>query len=271
MSNPTSSVTRPIVTLTTDFGTRDSYVAQMKGVIFSRSPDAVVVDVTHDIPRHDVVRASDVVAEAALPYPAGSVHVVVVDPGVGSARAIVGVAADGRFFVGPDNGVFARVYDASDDVEVVRVENRDFRRPVVSGTFHGRDVMAPAAAALAVGVGLGSLGPVVPAAELVRPRRPAPKPIEGGFEAVVTHVDHFGNSVTNLAAADLRTAVMSASVGSETLAPVTHYAEAGRGDAVTLVGSGGFYEVAVREGSAADRFGLVVGSPVRFLTTPEKR
>lgn len=263
----------PVVTLTTDFGTADSYVAQMKGVLLAACPGVTVVDVTHAVGRHDVARGAEVLDEAAWVFPEESVHVAVVDPGVGSARAVVAVEAGRRFFVGPDNGLFSRVLARHDAEAVVRLENAAFRRPFVSGTFHGRDVMAPAAAALARRADIDLLGPRLKASDLVTlpPRRAESG--NGGFVARIVHVDRFGNAVTDLDAGQLgEGTVVTAAVVEDLegiatrLGVVGHYAEAATGAAVTLIGSGGKFEVAVREGSAAERFGLTAGDVVKFET-----
>ena len=241
-----------IVTLTTDFGTADGYVGEMKGVLASRAPEATLIDVTHDIPAHDVEAARLVVARIWRRWPPGTVHLVVVDPGVGSSRRAIVVESDGRFLVGPDNGVLSPALLVP-GARVVELPVPDGAAP----TFHGRDVFAPAAASLVRGAALDSLGD-----EVTDPTvRRTPEPVrlaDGGVEGEVITVDRFGNAVTNLLwlrAADVEVA------GRKLMLQRT-YADVMPGDAVALVGSSGLIEIAVRDGSAAAVLDLQRGSRV---------
>jgi len=248
---------RPIITLITDYGTVDGYVGELKGALLSSAPDAELVDVTHDIPPQDLERARLTVARVWRRFPAGSIHLVVVDPGVGSARAALAVASDGRFLVGADNGVL------SPALLVPGARVVALTVPVgVSATFHGRDVFAPAAAALARGEPLESLG--VEARFPVIRRTPEPiRRADGAVEGEVIVIDHFGNAVTNLIS--LRGGTIE--VGS-TMVPVRRtYAEANLGQPVAVVGSTGFIEIAVREGHAADVLQLSRGTRVVLHTS----
>jgi len=187
----------PVVTLTTDFGTRDAYVGAMKGVILSRCPGATVIDIAHDLPAHDIVTAA-LTVEASCPlFAEGTVHVVVVDPGVGSQRAALAARIGGHVYVGPDNGVFDRVVARFGVDECVRLENPVHRRAAVSRTFHGRDIFAPAAAAIACGTALSELGS--PAVASVRLNLPQPERFESGrIVGSILCVDRFGNLITNI-------------------------------------------------------------------------
>ena len=243
---------RPIITLTTDFGTADGYVGEVKGVLLSEAPDAELVDITHDIPPQDVERARLTVARVWRRFPAGTIHLVVVDPGVGSRRAALAVGSDGRFLVGPDNGVL------SPALLVAGARAVELPLPTrSSATFHGRDVFAPAAAAIARGASIDALGQL--AASPVVHRTPEPtRRSDGALEGEVIVVDRFGNAVTNLIG--LRGGTIE--LGSRRI-PVRHtYSEAAPGEPVAVTGSTGFVEIAVRDGDAATALGISRGQKV---------
>ena len=247
---------RPIITLTTDFGTVDGYVGEMKGVIATHAPEAQIIDITHDIPPQDVERGRLTIARVWRRFPAGTIHVVVVDPGVGSARAALAVASDERYVVGPDNGVLSPA--------LLVAGMRAVELPVprgASATFHGRDVFAPAAAALARGASVDALGQEARSPIVHR----TPEPIrrsDGSIEGEVILVDRFGNAVTNLIGR--RGAALD--VGSTRVVLHATYAQGAPGEAIGVVGSTGFIEIAVRDGSAAASLGLSRG--VRVVLHP---
>jgi S-adenosyl-L-methionine hydrolase (adenosine-forming) len=248
-----------IVTLTTDFGTADGYVGAMKGVVLGRAPGAIVVDLAHDIPRHDVAAAAFALAQAAPHFPAGTVHVAVVDPGVGTGRAAV-IVDDGRsLYVGPDNGVFSLVAPAPR--AAYAIEAAAFRREAVSATFHGRDLFAAAAGSLAAGAPAAAAGPAVTlAGALEWPPAPAAPP--GARAARVVHVDAFGNLITDLDVAELPPAAR-VSVAGRSIAAVSHtYGDVARGALCAYVGSANTLEIAVREGDAAAHLGVGRGAVV---------
>jgi S-adenosyl-L-methionine hydrolase (adenosine-forming) len=247
------------ITLLTDFGTRDGYVAAMKGAIHSVAPSVIIDDATHDIAPGEVHAAAWALAGYWRLYPPGVIHVAVVDPGVGSDRHAIAVEADGRLLVGPDNGTFTRVFHDAAQVRVVRIENTAFMRDVVSATFHGRDVFAPAAAHLALGRTLDELGPVVPDALMLE--LPVPRRDSAHLHGEVIHVDRFGNLVTNIPA-DAVTAGVRVAVCGRMCALVPTYAEAEPGGLVCVVGSRGMLEISVRDGSAADFLGAARGATV---------
>jgi S-adenosylmethionine hydrolase len=243
---------RPVVTLLTDFGTADGYVAEMKGVILTRAPEATLVDVTHDIPPQDVEGGRLAVARYWRRFPPGTVHVAVVDPGVGSARAALAVQSDERFLVGPDNGVLSPA--------LLVAGARAVALPVPASaapTFHGRDVFAPAAAELALGAPLDAIGS--PALDLVIRRTPEPRRLsDGSIEGQVITIDRFGNAITNLLALRAHSIEVNG-----TILPIRRsYADAREGQAIALVGSTGLIEIAVRDGNAAATMGLERGSVV---------
>ena len=249
-----------VVTLTTDFGLRDSYVAEMKGAILGIVRDVQLVDITHDVAAHDVTEAA-LALEAAVPYfPPGTIHVAVVDPGVGTARRGVVLESRGHRFVGPDNGLFTPF--VIDGARAFELRAPQYRLPDVSRTFHGRDVFGPAAGHLARGVAVEAFGP--PIAELVTLRWPAPSAVGGGLVGEVVHIDRFGNLVTSIPASAVsgNGGPFAVRVAAQWLPMVETYADLPRGRAGALVGSRSRLEVAVREGSAARLLGARRGTAV---------
>ena len=242
----------PVITLLTDFGTADGYVGEMKGVLLTQAPSATVVDVAHDVAPHDVDAGRLTLARYWRRYPAGTVHVVVVDPGVGSQRAALAVASDGRFLVGPDNGVLSPALLARDARVVSLVVPAS-----ASATFHGRDVFAPAAAQLANGVAIDTLGAAMQAPVIRRtpePRRTG----DGSLHGEVITIDRFGNAITNLPG----NAAGRVVIRNRELRLRRTYAELDAGELGALVGSNGFVEIVLREGRAADELELARGIPV---------
>src|SRR6266705_6593786 len=187
---------RPVLALLTDFGTRDHYAGTLKGVILGICPDATLVDLSHDIPPHDVMTASLELAAGYKYFPAGTIFLVVVDPGVGSARRGIAAEAGEYRFVAPDNGVLTPILDEHNPKRIVELTERRYARPTVSRTFEGRDRFAPAAAWLAKGIDLTALGR--PAGSLVRLDVPLPRVTTDGIEGEVLRVDRFGNLITNI-------------------------------------------------------------------------
>jgi S-adenosylmethionine hydrolase len=242
----------PVITLTTDFGSRDGYVGAMKGVIARLAPGTVVVDIAHDVPRYDVAHGAWTLATAAFEFPEGTIHLAVIDPGVGGHRAEVVVLARGHLFVGPDNGLFAHVAAISDGCWAITAPA--FRAPVASPTFHGRDVFAPAAAALARGLAPSSAGPATSLAG----RLPWTASLAG--EGTIVHVDVYGNLISDLTAGDARTV----EIANRVLPLVATYEAVAVGAPCAYVGSAGTVEIAIRNGDAAATLGLGRGSRVRL-------
>jgi S-adenosyl-L-methionine hydrolase (adenosine-forming) len=256
---------RSIIALLTDFGTEDHYAGTMKGVVLGIAPDVTLVDISHDVPPHDVLAASLELAACYKYFPAGTIFLVVVDPGVGSARR--GLAADtGDYrFVAPDNGVLTAVFREAKPKRVVELTERRYARPTVSRTFEGRDRFAPAAAWLAKGIECSALGR--PAANYHLLDIPVPDVQATLIVGAVLRVDRFGNLVTNIdrrlfdqfrQSAEIRVGVGGQSVDRL----VATYAEAGPDELCALFGSTDHLEIAVNGGSAADRLGLGRGAAV---------
>lgn len=259
---------RAIITLTTDFGTRDAYVAEMKGVILGLARDVCLVDVTHQVPPQQIAEGAFALEAAAACFPAGTIHVAVVDPGVGTTRRGLVVAAAEQLFVGPDNGLLTPLL-ARGRWQAWELAAPEYRLPQVSRTFHGRDVFAPAAAHLALGVAPDRFGPAV--TDPVRLDWPEARAMAGGVAGSVIHVDRFGNLITSIDAGWVDRMV-AAGGGAEVriarhrLPLVGTYADLPPRSAGALVGSSSRLEVVVREGSAAARFRA--GPGTRLILSP---
>jgi S-adenosylmethionine hydrolase len=253
-----------LITLLTDFGTRDPFVASMKGVILSIHPQARILDLTHDIEPQDVAGASFFLAEAARWFPKGTIHVAVVDPGVGSSRRSIVAESGGQIFIGPDNGLLPLAADA----RVRELVNPRWRLPRVSSTFHGRDLFAPAAGQLSRGASFHQAGPLVTGWF----QRSRPEPYQTGsrmWSAEILHVDRFGNLITNLRRErfpqfDDRSWHLQ--VGMEEITRMAaYYAELEPGELALIPGSSGYLEVCANQASAARRLGVAAGSPVELV------
>jgi S-adenosyl-L-methionine hydrolase (adenosine-forming) len=246
-----------IVTLLTDFGISDSYVAEMKGVLLSATPQAVLVDVSHGVPPGDVRSAAHILGRTWHRFPTGTVHLVVVDPGVGSARSALALSAEGHWFLGPDNGVLTPVlHDSPVEAVVLPVPAS------ASPTFHGRDLFAPAAAALVQGAALSQLGQPLPGFP-ERLAYTAPHAEGNSVLGEVVYVDRFGTLITNLTA-DLIPGAAQVEVEDLDLGSLKRtFSDAGPGGLLAYIGSGGALEIAVRNGSAARRLGMGIGARVR--------
>ena len=266
-----------LISLTTDFGTRDEYVGVMKAVILSIAPALNIVDISHQVGPQDRHQAAFLV-KAAYPYfEAASIHVVVVDPGVGSQRRIVAMQFDGHFFMAPDNGICHLILDGRTPEVLVAIDRAEFHLPQVSQTFHGRDIFAPVAAQLALGKSLDVLGtPVDPAQLHPLQAPPAPQFGSGFLSGNLVQVDHFGNLTTNIDHRLLREAqtqsaggAVTIRLGNQTLSGLsTCYADAPAGAPLALVGSRGLLEIAVNQGNARHFFGASRGDPVRLEWKP---
>lgn len=253
-----------IITLTTDFGRTDTYVAQMKGVMLSINPTATIVDVTHEIPPQDILRGSMALGEVWQTFPTGTVHVAVVDPGVGTTREIVSAKCHDHFFVLPNNGLLSHVYRASANHEIVEANNRNFWRSSVSSTFHGRDIMAPIAAHLSLGVSLHQIGTAATDPVLLDVSSPH---FEGRqLTGKIINIDRFGNLITDISLAILRqipTAELVVRIEQREVAGISQtYGQRPSGTLVALVGSKGQLELAVVNGNAAAETGALIADAV---------
>jgi hypothetical protein len=253
-----------LLTLTTDFGSRDGYVGAIKGAALSVATEVRLVDLAHDLPPQDVLHAARVVAAAAPRFPVGTVHVVVIDPGVGTARAPVAMTAGGHAFVGPDNGLFSLAVESLGGVTAChRIDAHAHAAEPPSATFHGRDLFAPTGAALAVGLlEIGDVGP--PCQPTLVTAEASTESQDGRVVGCVVLVDRFGNLVTNIRseALDGLGDAVAVTAGATTVRLSRTYGDVAVGAPVALVGSEGWLEIAVRDGSALDVLALGKGTTV---------
>jgi len=253
-----------IITLLTDFSTQDAFVGIMKGVMLGINPRLQLVDLTHSVPPQAVLPGALILRSAVRYFPPGTLHVAVVDPGVGSDRRPLVIETEQGWLVGPDNGVLSLAADALGVRRAHHIENTGLLRYPVSQTFHGRDVFAPVAAHLSRGQALESVGQAVDT--FARVALPVPTRTPTSVTGEVVHVDHFGNLVTNIDAqllAAFRTPPLSVSIRGTTIAaPISSYASVPEGTLLSIIGSWGVLEIAVRGGSAATRLAAGVATPV---------
>jgi S-adenosylmethionine hydrolase len=249
----------PILTLTTDFGLSGHYVGSMKGVILGICPVTLIVDISHQVSPYAIAEGAFLIAQAYRTFPRGTVHVVVVDPGVGSERRPILMEAAGQYFVAPDNGVLGMIL-AREKHKVRVISNPRYFRQPVSQTFHGRDIFAPAGAHIASGVRLSCFGKVI--ADYVRPSFAEPRQTgPDAWAGEILTVDRFGNVVTNFPADDFPRFAELAIGGANVGRLVHSYAEAPEGELVVIAGSSGYLEVSLNQGSAAGKIGCRAGDP----------
>ena len=258
-------VSRPIITLTTDFGTNSAYVAQMKGVILTLNPEAVLVDITHAIAPQDIRQGAVVLEEVAPRFPGGTIHIVVVDPGVGTARRLVCAEVAGHCYLAPDNGLLSRLTRSQPASRIVALTNREYWLPQVSHTFHGRDILAPVAAHLSLGVPPQRLGE--PVEHLTTLDWPEAVVELRRIAGIVLCVDSFGNVISNIPAVCLPPSVPRDQLlvhcgGHEVRGVQTTYSERPAGTLLALVDSQDRLEVAISGGNAAAALRVQFGDPV---------
>ncbi|GLI33117.1 SAM hydrolase/SAM-dependent halogenase family protein [Desulforhabdus amnigena] len=256
-----------VITLLTDFGIEDGYVASLKGVILGLCPEAALVDISHSVPPQDVRAGAFLLSTVYRDFPKGTIHLAVVDPGVGTERRGLALQTGSYQFVGPDNGLFSLVIEGKQDLQAYSLENPVYWRPEVSNTFHGRDIFAPVAAHLACGVPIDLLGPSCTpiVADWVSPSKN-----ETGLRGEVIYIDHFGNCITNVTAEHIEGFIdrkqCIVRVAQRMIPGISKtYAEAAEGEAgevLALVGSSGHLEIAVNRGSAAKNLKIPVGEPI---------
>lgn len=257
------------ITLTTDFGTRDGFVGVMKGVILGINPNVTLVDITHEIEPQNIAQGAFVLANAVPYFPPNTIHLIIVDPGVGSTRRALAAQVGETFFVAPDNGILSFVLRPSSSVfrpssSVVHLTNTAYFLPRISTTFHGRDIFAPIAAHLSLGVPLDALGTRIDDWVQLAPERATRH--DDRIIGRVVYIDRFGNAITNIGEEMLKgldRARLVVRIGAQTLRGIrTTYADVSRGEPLALVSSSWHVEIAVREGNAAHTLGIRVGDQV---------
>ena len=251
-----------LITLTTDFGSRDWFVGTVKGVIHAIEPRAAIIDLTHEVAPGDIRAAAFTLAASFRFFPAGTVHVAVVDPGVGGARHALAVQTQKYFFVGPDNGVLSWALRREGIRAVHALEDSTFFLKPVSRTFHGRDIFAPVAARLCQGIPIKKLGPSL--SDYVRLDWPEPRALSHGLRGEVVYIDRFGNAITNIAVANLpRERALEVFLTGKKVCPLAQtYGSVPAGQPVAVRGSSGFLELAINGGNAARKLRIHVGASV---------
>lgn len=263
-----------VLTLLTDFGLIDPYVGVMKGAIAQVNPMLTVIDLTHQIPPQDIAAARFHLMTAYPYFPAGTVHVAVVDPGVGGQRRAIALQCTNGYLVGPDNGLFSGVLERDPVLAAVELTNPAYwRTPSPSATFHGRDVFAPVGAHLASGVALAELGRAIAPDSLIQLDLPTWKQEGKSLTGHIQAIDHFGNAITTIPASAVSEKVWELWVGASTspaeqCVPIPGgktYADSNPGDLLAVIGSHGYVEIACNQGNAQQRLGLAVGDGVRLV------
>ncbi|MFW6347674.1 MAG: SAM hydrolase/SAM-dependent halogenase family protein [Cyclonatronaceae bacterium] len=257
---------RPIITLTTDFGYQDYYVSAMKAVILGINPDARLLDISHSIPAQDIMAGAWVLKNAAFMFPEGSIHLAVVDPGVGTARKPIVAEIDGHHFVGPDNGLFSLVASQR-NYTAYELTNKAYMAGQISRTFHGRDIFAPVAGHLSTGVSADAFGPVLP--EMLRYRWATPIHDSEGIQGWVMHIDGYGNLITNIPASlieEYEYKTMKIYAGTTIMRDIhAAYGDVPTGEAVSLIGSSGMLEISVNQGRAEELLNVQKGASISVI------
>lgn len=256
----------PIITLLSDFGTKDSYVGQMKGVILSICPNATIVDISHEIEKFNVRAGAFVLASAVSCFPRGTIHLAVVDPGVGMERRAIIIKSKSSIFVGPDNGILVPAAEREGIEHVYQIRNERYILPKVSRTFHGRDVFAPVAAFLANGVRPREIGPEIK--DYKRPSFTRPKVVKGNFTGEILYIDGFGNIITNASTSLLEKMEVKEGdllkIKMERTAKVVRfcraYGEVPKHELLAIIGSSDFLEISINQGNAAEFFNVRPGN-----------
>jgi hypothetical protein len=262
--------TPPIITLLTDFGTADGYVGAMKGVILSINRRAKVVDLTHDITPQDILEGALALATAVPYFPPGTIHVAVVDPGVGSQRKPILVSWRGHFLVGPDNGLLSLALGSNPPDSVYHLTRTEYFREQISRTFHGRDIFAPVAGHLSLGIAPEEMGEPLSAWEQLH--LPVPQETKGRLVGEIIHVDRFGNLITSIREEDVlrlySRKIAFITIGSEKIRGIkTSYAEVSEGELLAIIDGGGWLEISQNKRNAAQALGLGRGAQVVIYTS----
>jgi S-adenosylmethionine hydrolase len=257
---------RPLITLTTDFGLKDPYVAEMKAVILRTCPEATIVDVSNEVEKFNIRMGAFILAAAAPYFPVGTVHVAVVDPGVGTERRGICIETDRACYVGPDNGLLVLAAQGQQIKHVYEIKNKTLMMPEVSNTFHGRDVFASVAGHLANGLSPSSFGPEI--VKFVVPEFAGAVRRKGAIVGEVIHVDDFGNIITNIRGGELESIDVGRSVkarlkeGEVKMSFCKAYGEVEAGEPLALIGSHGFVEISINQGNASQVFKIKNGDAV---------
>lgn len=257
-----------VITLLTDFGLQDEYVGVLKGVILSNNPKATIVDISHGIDAHDIAAAAYALKSSYSFFPEGSVHVAIVDPGVGTERAIIAAQRNRHLFLAPDNGLLSPILRDGSSTTIYRVENEDLFRHPVSPTFHGRDIFAPVAAHISMGLALEALGPFVGMDQVQSLTTKGLRFLSAEeLEGRVVAIDRFGNLITNVHSDDmakLEGRAMTINIGNHTIeGMVENYAQIGSKVPMAIIGSRGCLEIAIYSGNAARTLNMAKGEIVR--------
>lgn len=263
----------PIITLTTDFGYKDPFIGIMKGVILNINPSASVIDITHGIGPQNIMEAAVAIEMSFESFPSKTIHVVVVDPGVGSVRRPILVVTDYHYFVGPDNGVFSKIFNLTESLNVIHITAEHYFMPQRSSTFHGRDIFAPVAAWLSRGINVSNFGDTI--TDYVTIPVPLPvTPAKNTIEGNVIYIDHFGNAITNIKAQKIEDLFGSNIEGRLKVivkgkeAPLKNYYSQAEDDGIySLINSFGYLELFVNKGSANSNFGITVGEKVNVIVS----
>jgi len=270
-------VRKPLITLLSDFGFKDPYVAEMKAVILSICPDAYIIDMSHEIEKFNIRMGAFVLAQAAPYFPEGTIHVAVVDPGVGTARRPIIVETERSLFVGPDNGLLLLAAHNERIKSIYEISNRKYMLKRISRTFHGRDIFSPAAAYLARGVEPSEFGPVI--RDPVKPSFSSPEIREEEITGEVIHIDGFGNIITNVSEKNLKAAGISegenlrVQLGDKQmiLRVCSSYDEVQKNAPLSIIGGTGFLEISVNQGNASKILNVKIGTPVTLTRLPMER
>jgi len=263
-----------IITLTTDYGVKDAFTASMKGVILKINPQAQLVDITNEIGPQDIWEAAYTLRSAYSHFPKGTVHLAVVDPGVGSGRRPIIVVTESFYFVGPDNGLFTLIYQEAERIRVHHITSAHYYLPNPGPTFHGRDIFAPVAGWLAKGIPSGNFGDEI--TDYVKMNIPVPKISQNSIEGHVVHIDRFGNIITNIIYKDIQSlfpegvdlAASSVGFAGKTIKGLKNfYAEAAPGEPGAIINSSGALEIFMYKQNARTALSIKRGEAVRFMVS----
>jgi S-adenosylmethionine hydrolase len=256
-----------VITLTSDFGHKDPFVGIMKGVILNINPFVNIVDITHEISPQNILEAAITIEMSFETFPYKTIHVVVVDPGVGSVRRPILVITDHYYFIGPDNGIFSQIYRLRNEtLSVVHITSEHYFMPDRSATFHGRDIFAPVAAGLSLGISPYEFGEKISSLHVLPIAKPSLDP-DGNVVGQVLHVDRFGNLITNVRSNNLPGKNIVIEVGGRCIQGITDYYAQKEG-IMAVVGSSGYLEISLRDGSACDFLDMAVGDEIRVMPAP---